>query len=68
MTNLKGLVTSSSPLSFPLSLSDMVAGVYGACSVLVRRQWQVVEGRDEVRLSVTGDGLTSPGALSTTAN
>lgn len=45
VTNLKGLVTSSSPFS----LSDMFAGVVGAGSSVGLRQWLVGEGRDEVK-------------------
>jgi hypothetical protein len=61
VTNLKGLVTISSPLSL-FSLSDMIAVVREACSVVLWRQWLVAAGRDEVKLEIAGNGLTSLGA------
>jgi hypothetical protein len=46
VTNLKGLVTSSSPFS----LSDMIAGGAVEWRVVMRRQWLGAESKASVKL------------------
>jgi hypothetical protein len=54
VTNLKGLVTISSPPASLFSLSDMFAGASGVCSGWAWGQWLVAGSRDEVKLGIAG--------------